>query len=129
MIVVEGNRCKAENAWRSGSTRNPTLPVPDAATHPGPSATWCSRRLFRLLVGIDDVAGLQVGRGQYRLGVHALELVDGVALDAVILDLQHARLRPLATLAELDVAHDGLDRIAAQIVGDLIVIDALRTGD
>ena len=40
---------------------------------------------------------------------NAPELIELGALDAVILDLQHSAFGPLSALAELDVAHDGLD--------------------
>ena len=81
MIVADGHRGKAESATGAQGTRTTrryrsrmrrrirdrcTLDIPDG--------------LLRLLVGIDDVAGLQVGRRQHGLRVHALELVDGVAL-------------------------------------------------
>src|SRR5215470_18486290 len=34
-------------------------------------------------------------------------------------------LRPLAALAELHVAHDGLERGLADVVGELVVVEAL----
>ena len=43
----------------------------------------------------------------FRLGI--LELVDAVALDPLELDRQNLRGLPLAVLAELDVADDGLE--------------------
>ena len=48
---------------------------------------------------------------------------------AVILHLQHARLGPLAVLAEFDVAHDGLELVAVQVIGELVVVDALGAFD
>src|SRR5262249_25771490 len=46
--------------------------------------------LLRLLVGIDQVAGLVLRRREHGLRVHATELLEVTALDVVVLDLQHA---------------------------------------
>src|SRR5262249_37832418 len=104
----------------------PTLPVPDAALRGESAASGIKRRaLLRLLVGIDHVAGLVLRRREHGLRIHAAELLEVAALDVVILDLQHAALRPLAALAELHVAHDGLERGLADVVGELVVVEAL----
>src|ERR1700730_11937583 len=83
------------------------------------------RALLRLLERIDHIAGLEIARREHGLRVHALELIDLAALDAVVLDLQHAALLPLAALAELHVAHDGLERGLADVVGERVVVEAL----
>src|SRR5262245_51482015 len=78
--------------------------------------TWRShdftrRPSARLLVGVDQLAGGELGRTHDGLRVHAAELLDIAALDVVVLHHQEARLRPLALLAELHVAHDGLEGV------------------
>src|SRR5262249_7913768 len=69
-------------------------------------------RLLRLLVGIDHRAGLQLGRRQHGLVVHAAPgLEAGALLDVVVLHLQHSGLLPFAGRTELDRAVNGLERI------------------
>ena len=52
------------------------------------------------------------------------ELVHVVPGDAVELHRQHARLGPFAVGPEFDVASHGMERVAAQIVGELLLIGA-----
>src|ERR1700681_4521254 len=52
--------------------------------------------LFRHLVRIDQIARLVLGRHYHDLGREVLELAEIVALDVLELELEHARLRPLA---------------------------------
>ena len=47
----------------------------------------------------------------------------------MILYLQHPGLGPLAVLPEPDVTHDGFEFVAAQVVGELVVIDTLGAFD
>jgi hypothetical protein len=54
-----------------------------------------------------------------------LELIESVARDAVELDLQNPGLSPFAIRTELDVAHDGLEGALAQVVSELVLIEAL----
>jgi hypothetical protein len=54
------------------------------------------RGLFRSLVRIDHIARLVLGRHKHDLGRDVLELAEIVTLDMLELELQHARLRPLA---------------------------------
>src|SRR5262245_8081122 len=56
--------------------------------------------LPRLVVRIDDVASLVLGRPQDDLVAGVAELIDVVTGDALVLGLELARLRPLAVLAE-----------------------------
>src|SRR6185436_6419412 len=84
-------------------------------------------RLLRLLVGIDQFAGLVFRRREHGLVVHALP---GLALfDAVVLHLHHAGLGPLAARAVGPVAHDGLEGVLAVVIRNLVVLDALGAGD
>ncbi len=53
----------------------------------------------------------------------------GALLDAVILHLQHPALRPLAALAELDRTVDGLEGRLADVVGELVVLEAVGALD
>src|SRR5262249_59121682 len=64
-------------------------------------------------------------RREAGLRIHAEEVVEVAALDGVVLDLQDEALRPLAALAELAVAHDGLERGLADVAGALVVAEAL----
>src|SRR5215212_2009520 len=70
-----------------------------------------------------QVARLEALRMQDDLLAGLLELLDVVAGDALVLDEQDARLCPLAAVAELDVADDGLERVALQVVGELGVVE------
>src|SRR5258707_11720835 len=85
---------------------------------------------LRLLVRIDHVARLVFSWRHYGLSVHRAELLDVVAfVDAMELDLQYPPLRPFAVLAEFDVADDGLEGVGTEVVGELLVFDALRSLD
>src|SRR5664280_2921776 len=68
--------------------------------------------LLGLFVGVDHVARLVFGRRDDGQGVRVLELIDGVALDAAELRLEHPRLRPFAIWRKLDVADDGLEPVS-----------------
>src|SRR5688572_19146608 len=112
----------------SSITRSPSSNMAGALAGAGhPTAAMVL--LLRLLERIDDLAGLVLVRRQDRLGVHALELVQGAALDAVILHLHHPGLGPFAVGAVFDVAHDGLHGVLAQEGGDVVVLDALGALD
>jgi hypothetical protein len=52
--------------------------------------------LFRPLVWIDHIARLVLGRYQHDLRRDVLELAEIITSDMLELELQHARLRPLA---------------------------------
>src|SRR5262245_2331278 len=96
---------------------------------PGHEGPGYDSALLRLLVGVDQLAGLEPGRTDDGLHVHALELIELVALDAVILHGNEARLGPLALLAELHIAHHGLEGGGAEVLGELLVIEAVGTLD
>src|SRR5262249_35440312 len=99
--------------------------VPDAALRREAPHPVKRSGLLRLLVGIDHVAGLVLRRREHGLRVHATELLEVTALDVVVLDLQHAALLPLAALRDLYVARDGLEGGLADVVGELVVVEAL----
>jgi hypothetical protein len=82
--------------------------------------------LFRHLVRIDHVARLVFGRRYDDLGREVLELAEIGALDVLELDLKDPRLRPLALGSELHVTNQGLERRLADVIGELVVIEALR---
>src|SRR3569833_27810 len=89
-----------------------------------------NRSLLGLLIRINDVAGLQIGRRQDRLIAHPLPgLEAGAFLDVVVLHLKHAGLGPFAVRTVAPVAHNGLELVLAQIVRDLGVLDALGAFD
>src|SRR6266446_10358237 len=60
--------------------------------------------LPRLLVGIDQGAGLGLGRPDDRLRLPVTELIEVVGLRVLDLGPDHARLRPFAVGAEREVA-------------------------
>src|SRR3974377_1617 len=73
-------------------------------------------RSLRFFVGVDQVAGLVLGRVEDHLAREVAEGVDAVALDALELHQQHAFGRPLALVAELHVADHGLKGGLADVV-------------
>src|SRR5580704_5934758 len=96
----------------------------DRATIPG------LRLLRGLFVGINQSAGALIGRRDHGLIAHAAPGLEiGGVGEAVILHLQHAGFGPLAILAELEVAHDGLELVGAEIFGELVVVERAGAGD
>src|SRR6266851_4291406 len=77
------------------------------------------------LVGIDHIARLVLGRIENHLGGEVTERVDAAVLDVLELDQQHAFLGPLPLGAELHVADHGLEGGLAEVVGELLVVEAL----
>src|SRR5579864_8267576 len=61
-----------------------------------------------------------------RLGLRCLELRDPVAADPLELCFEDARVGPFAVRAEADVAGDGCETVAAQVRGELALIEAVR---
>src|SRR5215831_18320538 len=98
-----------------------------------PSARKAAARIARLLPrfpeGIDHVARGIGRRREDHLGRGILELLDVIALDPLELDLEHPRLRPFAILAEPHLAGDGIEAVAADVVSDLSLVEALRRLD
>jgi hypothetical protein len=78
-----------------------------------------------VLVGIDHLAGLVFGRPQDRLLGALAELIDVVRLDVLELRQELPRGAPFAVLAESDLADNGLERVAVQVGGELVVIEVL----
>src|SRR6185436_11429922 len=76
-------------------------------------------------IRIDQRAGLELVRIEHDLLARAAELLDAVALDLLVLDHQRATARPLAVLAELDLADDRVEFGRADVVRDLLLIEAL----
>src|SRR5262245_52556259 len=78
-------------------------------------------RVFRLVLGgrirVDDVPGLELVRPHHDLLARPAELVDAVALDLLVLDHQRAPGGPLAVLAELHLADDGVELGGPDVVG------------
>src|SRR6516162_5876019 len=86
--------------------------------------------LLGLFVRIDHPTGREVGRRKHSLIAHAAPRFEaGARFDVVILHLHPARLRPLAVFAEFDVTHRGLERMGADVVGELVVVEALGRRD
>src|SRR5260221_14251006 len=71
----------------------------------------------RLVERIAQLARLHLGRRHDYLRAGLLELLEAAALDALELDLQHVRARPLAVGRELDVADHGLEGRGVDVVG------------
>src|SRR3984893_17892186 len=77
--------------------------------------------LFRLLLRVDLVAGLEFCRCEHGLLAHAAPgLEAGAFLDVVVLHLEEARLCPLAVRAVAPASHDGFELVLAEIVRDLV---------
>src|SRR5438552_3064519 len=87
------------------------------------------RLLQRLLVRIDDAAGLVLLRPQNDALAGLVELRDVRALDALELHLEHPRRGPLAVGPELDLADDRVELVLVDVVDDLRLIEALRRLD
>src|SRR4029453_5340701 len=81
--------------------------------------------LPRLLVGIDQRAGLGLGRPDDRLRLPVAELIQVVGLRVLDLGPDHARLRPFAVLAEREIAGHGFEARLVHVGGELVVIEAL----
>src|SRR6266567_4932119 len=77
-------------------------------------------------VRFDHLTSAIFGRLENCLGPRIPELLEIGALDVLELDLQDPRLRPLAVLAEADLADDRVEWVAADVVGELCLVEALR---
>src|SRR5262245_51047907 len=84
---------RAPRKDRPSAGRGPVLA--QAGPNPLPASGERGSALLCRLVGIDHLARGELGRGDDGLRVHALELVEGVAFNAVVLHRDHARLGPL----------------------------------
>src|SRR5689334_14652173 len=77
----------------------------------------------RLGKRVDKLSRLELGwvhdHGLSRL----TELIDVVAADVLVLDIEDARLLPFTERAEFHVPDDGLERGLVQVVRDLRLID------
>src|SRR5262249_11681972 len=119
--------------WSSAFDNGSIRPKAETGASPGTTRqTTTGRRLSqRLFVGINDAAGLLVGRRENCLIAHAapgLE-VRGIG-DVVVLDLHHPGFGPFAVFAEPDVGgHDGRECVGAHVIGELVVIEALGALD
>src|SRR5437016_1332080 len=80
-------------------------------------------------IGLDNLAGAKLLGFEDHLGFRIAELLEIVALDVLELHLQHPRLRPFAVLAEGDFADDRVERMAAEVIGEPGLVEALRALD
>src|SRR5216110_2002971 len=71
------------------------------------------------------LARLVLRRIEHHLLARLAPLLEVLVGDAAELDHQHARLRPFAVLVVADRADDGLHRVAVQVLGELLVLEAL----
>src|SRR5947209_723702 len=89
------------------------------------------RASMRLRFGewVDQLSRFEFGRIKNRRLARLTELVDVVALDVLILDVEDPRLLPLTQRAEFHVSNDGLELRLVQIVGKLALIETADRGD
>src|SRR5947207_15527311 len=84
--------------------------------------TLLVERLFQLAVlvlrGIED-----------HLAMAGQILLEPVTLHVLELHEQHARVLPLAEFVEANLAHDGVESIAVDVLGQRVVIEALGRRD
>src|SRR5258706_7140058 len=80
-------------------------------------------------VGVDQLARLQLGRIDDDVAGRLLEGLQAVVLDALELDLDHRRLRPLAVRREADVADDGVELVGVDVLGHLVLVEAADRAD
>src|SRR5262249_14889411 len=85
--------------------------------------------LLGLVVRIDHVAGLVFGRPQDHLIAGVAELIEIISRDVLKLAEELARPRPLAILAEPDVAGHRLEGVGVDVIGQLAVIETLGALD
>src|SRR6185503_12254535 len=83
------------------------------------------RLVFGRRIRVDHGAGLELVGEQHDLLAWSAELVDPGALDLLVLHHERAALRPLAVLAELHLAHDGVELGGADVIGHLRLVQAL----
>jgi len=60
------------------------------------------------------------------LGLPILELFQVIRLHILELHLENARLGPFAIRPKLHVANDCLEAVRAQVVGELLLVEAVR---
>src|SRR5215831_18098476 len=75
--------------------------------------------VLRVLEGRPDRSGLEWSGLQHRHHAGLLPLIDGVALDAAVLDHHHAGLRPFAVLGESYLADVGVEGVRVDVLGEL----------
>src|SRR6266478_1910474 len=80
-------------------------------------------------IGQDRLAGFVLFRAQDDLALAVAKIVEIGAGDILKLHGHQACLLPLALFAELDVADDGLEGMAADVIGDLVLVEALGLFD
>src|SRR5574341_1677952 len=109
----------------ASSSRSSGMPIRKTAR--SRRAVSAFGRLFApgLLERHHGVAGLVLRRIEHHLLARAAPLLEVLVGDAAELDHQHARLRPLAVLVVADRADDGLHGVRMQVLGELLVLEAL----
>jgi hypothetical protein len=70
-----------------------------------------------------------LGRRYHELRRDVLELAEIVALDVLELELKHPRVRPLALGPEPHVTDQGLQGRFADVIGELVVVEAFGGRD
>src|SRR6516225_6192379 len=90
---------------------------------------FCDRLFLDAGIGFDDLAGAKFRWFEDRLRSGVAELLEVGALDVLELHLQYARLRPFTVLPIRDLADDRVERMAAYVIGELGLVEALRAFD
>src|SRR5262249_30038357 len=115
--------------WPAGPRRTWRAPAHGWSARPagGATLTPCGPALFLLRrgVGVDHRARLELVGIEDDLLAGPAELLHVRSLDALVLDLEHPRLGPLPVLPEADLAHDGAELVRADVVGYLLLVEAL----
>src|SRR6476646_1942235 len=84
-----------------------------------------SRLVLRGRVRVDHLSRLELVGEEDDLLARPPELIEARALDLLVLDHQRAALGPLAVLAELHLTDDRVELRGPDVIGDLLLIEAL----
>src|SRR6476646_4112229 len=82
--------------------------------------------LFCPFVRVDDLSRCVFRRRNYDLSGHVLELSNLVSLYVLILHLENARVRPFTFCAEPHLSHYCPERVCADVIPELGIIEHLR---
>src|SRR5262249_52774974 len=123
--------CRQPPRWRPGPRRTCRVPAHTEGGH-------APRRRARALTLCGTVAlflrrGVRIGHvGRLELLGIEVDFSTGPAklfhvrpLDALILNLEHPRLRPLAVRAEPHLANDRAELVRADVIGHLLLVETL----
>src|SRR5437763_3812227 len=120
----------AEHAEPQHRFQEPARPMayePQPCGGPLRSSSDTSVRL-RLGEWMDQLSGFEFGRIKNHGFAGLTELVDVVALDVLILDVENSGLLPLTERTEFHVANDGLELRLVQMIGKLALVEAADRG-